>query len=432
MDIARYTDKLKALLPSSVALPAMPDNLSLPPIVKEKWDLVDKLHLLIVLGGVLGFYLLIFVYVHFSADRTIAKIEQRMATISVELTKAEHVASPHTNVRPTNAHNYGTNTNKSDTYSQAMASANLIKGLSSYNESVGRLPVIRSSDNLTSFRAYQTPFSLNGIGKQQVMSFIIKDYGLSDKDSNMALDILPPEISFLLSPYAALPQEWINRARARGHEVWMEIPIQHGQHNDTGLNTIYHHTSLSEKGHLLHKSLARGLGYVGVGLFMDQTAFDSDTHYRELVSELYGRGLAVFAINPKAPSFVETMAITKAAPYMKATGDLVYVPGKECFAPIEEIAHSLGQAVTVVPSYPVLIKKLALWLEKVGKIDYVIAPVSAIYDVPLARSGNMPSETQHTKSRIQHQQKQENHTMLQGLSDNDRIEPQEDAIHHGH
>ncbi|MCK5374644.1 MAG: divergent polysaccharide deacetylase family protein, partial [Alphaproteobacteria bacterium] len=318
MDIAQYTDKLKALL-SSVALPAMLNNLSLPPAVKEKWDILDKRYLLIILSGILGFYLLIFVYVHFSADRTIAKMEQKMATIGVKLTEKELAPFYYTNDRGASLYSY--NNYKPDIDSQTMANANLIEGLSVYDETIGRLPMIRSADSLTSFRAYQASFSLNGIGKKPVLSFIMKDYGLSDKDSNMALDILPPEVSFLLSSYATLPQEWINRARERGHEVWIEIPIQHGDHNDTGLNTIYHHNALGEKGRLLRKSLARGLGYVGVGVFMDQTALDSDKHYKKLVSELYGRGIAIFALNPEAPSFVESMAITKAAPYIKATGE---------------------------------------------------------------------------------------------------------------
>ena len=206
MDVAQYTDKIKALTPSSEALKP------LAAMITEKLKTVDTRQLAIAVGGVLGFYLLVFTYVYFSADNTIGKMEKNMATVSVELIRK-------------GPESYGIgahNVPKTNIDSEEMSKANLIEALSRFDNTFGRLPVIRIGDHLTSFRAYQTPFSLHGVGNKPVISFVLKDYGLSDKISNMALDMLPPEVSFLLSPYADLPQEWINRARAAGHEVWIE------------------------------------------------------------------------------------------------------------------------------------------------------------------------------------------------------------------
>ncbi len=372
MDIAQYLNIVKEKIPFPKVL-----RISVPAPLQEKISIIDKKQLLISCSGVLAFYALIFMYIYLSADSTIANLENKMATVSVEL--VENTAT---------SHNININgKSKPDIGASEMAKANLIEGLSRYDSMFGRLPVIRPKDQLTSFRAYQTPFSLNGIGNKPVISFVLKDYGLSDKVSNTALDILPPEVAFLLSPYADLPQEWINRARAAGHEVWMEIPIQRKGLNDTGLNTIFHHDSLVEKGKTMRTSLARGLGYVGVALFMDNGVIETKDHYAKLLEEIYGRGLAVLEMNSNAPTFMEAIAMSKAAPYIKATEEIKRISGINPFTSVEKTAQEARQAIAIIPPYPVLVKDLALWIEKVGKIDYVIAPVSAIYDLPLARAG---------------------------------------------
>ena len=375
MGIAQYANTIKAKLPF---LEALPTTVSLPPALKEKLGLIDKRQLLLSCGGVLCFYIIVFGYVYFTADSTIAKLEKKMATISIKLTENDVPSLLGIGVH---------NAPKPDIDVQEMAKSNLIKGLSRYDNISGRLPVIRPDDQLTSFRAYQTPFSLDGVGNKPVISFVLKDYGLSDKASNMALDILPPEVSFLLSPYADLPQEWINRARSAGHEVWIDIPVQQNGRNDNGLNTIYHHDSLVEKGKTMRISLGRGLGYVGVALFMDDSVIETREHYIKLLEELYGRGLAALETNPQAPSFMETIAVTKAAPYIKSTEVIEKISGINPFTAVEDTAQKTRQAIALVPPYPVLVKDLALWIEKVGKVDYVIAPASAIYDLPLARAG---------------------------------------------
>jgi len=411
MGIAQYTDKIKALTPSFKALPV---KVTLPPVLLEKFSLIDKRQLLIACSGVLGFYALVFTYVYFTAEKTIAKMEEKMATVSVELTEKAIIS--HSRLGSHNA-------SKPDLKPNEMANANLIEGLLHYDSMFGRLPIIRSGDRLTSFRAYQTPFSLEGIGNKPVISFVLKDFGLSDKASNMALDILPPEVSFLLSPYADLPQEWINRARAAGHEVWMELPIQQDKRSDTGLNTIYHHDSLAEKGKAMRVSLARGLGYVGVGFFMDRGVKETKEHYIKLIEELYGRGLAALELNSHAPTFIEVMAITKAAPFIKTTGEIERASGVDPFLTIEKTAQESRQAIALVPPYPVMIKDLALWIEKVGKVDYVISPASAIYDLPLARSGVLLDTTENKAQATTHKTPRD-------LGKNDRIEPEERS--HGH
>ena len=318
------------------------------------------------LAIVIGFYAIIFGLVYLRSSATLTSLEDSMPSETVEVSKGVAFGqekSPHI-------------TDKE---------ANLVTGLSQ-REDIGNIPVIRRSDQLTSFRAYQSPFEFNNLKNKDLLAFMVTDFGLSEETSNIALDILPPQVSFLLSPYSELPMEWIKRARAKGHEVWIDLPIQNKKSIDQGLNTIFHHQSLSKKVKAMHKTLARALGYVGVGIFLDKSSLPVDNQYKQLSDELYSRGLGIFEKNPNAPPYIEAIATAKGAPFVKADLEVLQMQGKNSFQEIEGIVQERGYAVAVIPSYPKAIKNLAVWIEKAGKVDYAIAPISAIYDLPLERS----------------------------------------------
>lgn len=322
----------------------------------------DKKALALSLSVVAGVYVLMFLYVYINTATTIQTLEDSMASETEEIT--EGVAFGH-----------------SQTNNKYYAGADLEDGLSQF-EDVGRLPIIRAKDQLTSFRAYQTNFDFGNKSQKYVTSFMVRDFGLSEKSSQMALDILPPEISFLLSPYAALPLEWVKLARAKGHEVWLDVPVQSHKYPDSGLRTMFHHQNLNEKIESLHGSLARALGYVGVGMYLDETMMPVEEHYKKISDELYGRGLGVFEKNPDAPRFIEKSALMRGSPFIRADLDVFQMKGDHSFSALEDIAKKQGYAVAVIPSYPEALKNLSVWLEKVGVIDYTITPVSAIYDLP--------------------------------------------------
>lgn len=329
------------------------------------------------LAGVCLFYLVLFMFVFMNMDGTVKALEKDMAVATTQI-----VVPQNTSERFSHSHE------------DQASEVNLTEGLSKY-EDVGRLPVIRTKDQLTSFRAYQAPFTFNAPETRTVLSFMLKDYGLSEKSSDLALELLPAEVSFLLSPYAKQPIQWIVKAREKGHEVWLDVPVQSDLTPSSGLLTIFHHQNLQEKAELMRESLARALGYVGVGMYLDGTIKATEGDYRKLSDELYGRGLGIFEKNPKAPKTIAANAITRGAPFIQSDLDVLKMKGNNSLEELEDIALSKGHAIATVPIYPNTVKNLSLWIKGVGKVDYLIAPVSAIYDLPLARNakpkGGSPS-----------------------------------------
>ena len=338
-------------------------------------------------------YILLFLYVYLNSASTIAKLESQVIVENIPVTHIEK------------SHNQTTNVPES---------MSVIDGLHEVTD-IGHLPIIRKKDSLTSFRAYQHPFSFKNIGNKPIISFIIVDYGLSKEQSLSALDLLPPEVSFILSPYSSLPGEWVAMAQSKGHEVWLNLPIQNEKSHDLGKHTVYHHSPLLEKKNNMHRSLVKTQGYIGIGSYTDDSTNSAKQHYLELAENLYMRGLGILELNPNAPSFIEGKALSMGAPYVKADLEVFRIKGKEnSFETLETIAQKKGHAVAIIPNYPATIKNLAVWLMKVAQADYIIAPVSAIYDLPLHRNSNASA----TKMEI----------APTPLHRNDHIEPEE--THH--
>ncbi len=329
---------------------------------------IDIKWLAISVGGVSVVYALLFLYVYISGASYVLKLESKLASeiVAVEYIEQEIIIAKNVD-----------NSTKDI----------VIEGL--YEESkFGNLPIIGENDKLTSFRAYQTPFEFHNALKP-IISFMITDYGLSKEQSKAALDLLPKEVSFMLSPYAALPDEWVRMAREKGHEVWMMLPIQNNKMADAGKNTIFHHASPNKKIETMKRSMARSSGYVGLASYIDEGINSAKPDYIRLADEIYDRGLGYFELNPNAPIVIKNRAFVKSAPYIKADLEIFKIKGADnSFEALELIANNKGNAVAVIPSYPNTIKNLAIWITKIAQSDYIIAPVSAVNDLQLSRAKN--------------------------------------------
>lgn len=357
---------IKAYIPKSLpSLPTIPafDKFNKTGIAKILGQL-DIRALLIGLSTVFLFYALAFAYVALQSSATIANLESQLPSTHVAITKIEAPVIHHEEDNHIPVHNDF-----------------LIDGLS-HNTNAGELPIIRKSDYLTSFRAYQAPFTHDKNSKKPVIAFIVKDYGLSAGNSRAAADTLPAEISFMLSPYANEPSKWLARAQNKGHEIWMHLPVQNAASADLGPYTVFHHASLSDKQNAIYATMSKTLGYVGLAGYTDEGLSSAKDNYVQLFDELYSRGLGYLELNPDASQLIYSKAFMKGAPYIKADLEVFAMKGESSFESLERIAQDKGHAVAVIPNYAAAIKNLRMWVEKVGHIDYQIAPISTIYDLP--------------------------------------------------
>ena len=96
----------------------------------------------------------------------------------------------------------------------------------------GMLPVI-GPDGRTPAQAYARAALADGKPK---VALIIGGLGLNAKATHEAIEGLPPEVTLSFVPYADGLQGWIDAARAAGHEVLLEAPMEPKEYpqNDPG------------------------------------------------------------------------------------------------------------------------------------------------------------------------------------------------------
>lgn len=86
----------------------------------------------------------------------------------------------------------------------------------------GRRPIV-GSDGRRAERVYARPFSNDGRPK---VGLIVGGLGLNRALTERAIKDLPPEISLAFAPYARGLDAWSAKARADGHEVLIELPME--------------------------------------------------------------------------------------------------------------------------------------------------------------------------------------------------------------
>ncbi len=245
----------------------------------------------------------------------------------------------------------------------------------------GRLPVIRKKDGLTPAQAYRRPFDRYATDKPLV-SIVIMDMGLSNAATESAIRTMPPEVSFVISPYSPAPDFWMNEAKARGHEVWLGLPLESETYplHDPGPHTMLIRAPLQQNKNKLSWLLGRAVGYVGFVTTPDPVFMKSITDMRPILNDIFERGLA-FVDSSKIPETMpQTMAFGMHAPY--ASIDLVIDQSatqediQKALEKLEKIAADKGSAIGIIHPLPVSYQATLRWLEGLSEKGYTLAPLS--------------------------------------------------------
>src|SRR3546814_192296 len=119
-------------------------------------------------------------------------------------------------------------------------------------------------EQLAYWERYRQPFNMED--KRPRIAVVLTGLGLSDSATAAAIEELPSAVTLSFSPYARDLERWIALARARGHEVMLDLPMEPTTfpNEDPGPQALL--TSLAPQDNLdrLDWVLARGSAYVGL------------------------------------------------------------------------------------------------------------------------------------------------------------------------
>ena len=257
----------------------------------------------------------------------------------------------------------------------------------------GPLPRI-SADGRTPIRAYGRPFDRSDTRPR--IAIIVGDFGLNAAQSDDALRRLPPAVSLVITPYGYGLAAWSERARERGAETLVAIPMEPAGFptNNPGDRALLINQSLPENLDRLAWALSRTQGYVGaigaIGNMRGERFASTGAPFAAVQDSLQGRGLLY--IDPRPGARGPARAWGRAVDVIidePATG---YDIDRRLSA-LEGLARGeRGSALGLAGSpTPVLVNRIAAWAATLDAKGLVLAPASVLIRRPEAIAAPEPT-----------------------------------------
>jgi polysaccharide deacetylase 2 family uncharacterized protein YibQ len=231
------------------------------------------------------------------------------------------------------------------------------------------------------WRLYAAPFS-DGDPRPRI-AIVFTSLGLSDGATEAIIQQLPGAVTLAFSPYSRKLPDWIERARAKGHEVLVELPMEplNYPEDDPGPLALLSDRPTEDNVTRLVGILDRAEGAVGVAALMGSRFTSNEALIRPILAALGERGF-IYVDNGTAPvSVVPALARRIAVPvaindhFIDTEASRIAIDGR--LQQIERIARSEGAAVAFASPYPITIERLIAWIPTLEAKGFVLAPVTA-------------------------------------------------------
>ncbi|HVY85246.1 MAG TPA: divergent polysaccharide deacetylase family protein [Caulobacterales bacterium] len=244
----------------------------------------------------------------------------------------------------------------------------------------GPMPIV-ARDGRNSAQAYARPFQPDG---HPIIAVIIGGLGFNARTSTQAIEELPPEITLSFAPYATDLQTWINSARAHGHEVMLELPMEpfDPDADDTGPQTLLASAPAQQNVSRLEQLLSYGAGYFGVTNYQGARFATSSQASQPIAQALRRRGL-VFISSGLGQRTALSVEATRAG-LANTAADRIIDARREADAideqllNLEALALQNRSAIGAGFAYPVTMEQVGRWARDIGTRGYQLAPASAV------------------------------------------------------
>jgi len=250
--------------------------------------------------------------------------------------------------------------------------------------SIGPLPRI-GDDGRLPWQVYARPFDNRDTRPR--IALIMSGLGLSGAATQAAIQGLPGGVSLAFQPFADNLQQWIRLARAAGHEVYLNLPMEPVDFpaSDPGPRALFVAYAPEENIERLEWALSRVSGYVGLLNHMGSRFTTSREAMLPIMTTLEQRGLAFVDARVSARSVATVLATEKNVP--RAINDR-FLDAREVsrdtvdarLAELESIAGEVGVSVGIGQAFPVTIARIREWAATLNGKGIVLAPVSAVFD----------------------------------------------------
>ncbi|WP_417579330.1 divergent polysaccharide deacetylase family protein [Pelagibacterium sp.] len=255
----------------------------------------------------------------------------------------------------------------------------------------GPLPRV-SSTGVKPFEAYARPsVSPQAAGGRKLIAVVISGLGLSDATTREAINGLPGTVTLAFAPYGSNLEALSDMARADGHEIMLEIPLEPFDYpqNDPGPHTLLVEQPTRDNLEKLYWLLTRMTGYTGIINHMGARFTASAADFSPIMEELGLRGLAYLDDGSSNRSVAPQLARQNGVPYARVDSFIDTNPSQSAILAeldaLKRTADERGNAIGILSALPVSIRTLSDWANALDQQQYLLVPISALSGAETAR-----------------------------------------------
>ena len=247
----------------------------------------------------------------------------------------------------------------------------------------GPIPRI-AADGRTPFGIYGKPTPAEARSGLIPLAIVVTGLGLNEQGTLDAVDRLPKDVTLAFAPYGKSLERTTGAARAAGHELFLEVPLEPFDYpdNDPGPETLLTGQPARANLEKFYWLLGRFGGYAGIINYMGARFTASAADFAPMMEEVAARGLGYIDDGSSNRSLASQLAATNAVPFSRADLMLDGNPTRAAIlvqlADLEQKASAQGGAIGIVSALPVSVQTVAEWAEGLEDRGYVLVPASTL------------------------------------------------------
>ena len=216
------------------------------------------------------------------------------------------------------------------------------------------------------------------------IALLIGGLGLNTEGTTQAIAGLPADVTLGFAPYGGDLQREAAQARAAGHEIWLQAPMESfaGSTDRPGPHMLLAGAADAENLDSLRWLMSRFSGYVGIVNYLGGK-FTADTRaLSPVLAEIASRGLVYCDDGTSPRSVAGEAASALNLPTAKADVVIDADPSPEgveaALGRLEALARERGGAIGVATARPASLALIARWAAPLEGRGVTLAPLSAM------------------------------------------------------
>lgn len=253
------------------------------------------------------------------------------------------------------------------------------------DSSLGQLPRISSSNKKPSdVYARNVPLAVIHSDRPKI-AILLGGMGLNPKLTQQAIKDLPDDVTFAFAPYGDNLQAQVDKARAGGHEVLLQLPMEPMGYpaNNPGPKTLLADADTAANMEALHWHMSRFAGYTGITNYMGGKLLTTAAALKPVMEEMHKRGLVYLEDASTALTVSETVAKETNLSERRAQVVIDADPTPESIAAALELlegeARTNGFAIGTGSGLEVTVESVKEWAAQLQTKGILLVPISAMY-----------------------------------------------------